>query len=214
MYVSYPFFMLTYYGQVDGVYAFGLALMYVALRKDNTVLASIGWMIAIVKIYVGLPLGLGLCLYFSKSWRSRAKIVALMGIYGLASIFIWQGWIPNLLERSSTNPPNFAFSMDLWQITGPAILVLWIPIALSRRRDFIWWTATWLLTVPYLYVWTLSFFIMLPVGLIIWGVQISFATGFVVSTFLQIIPLIIYLQRWWLSWRTDWLSTLIRAMRT
>ena len=104
--------------------------------------------------------------------------------------------------------------MDLWQITGPAILVLWIPIALSRRRDFIWWTATWLLTVPYLYVWTLSFFIMLPVGLIIWGVQISFATGFVVSTFLQIIPLIIYLQRWWLSWRTDWLSTLIRAMRT
>lgn len=201
--ISYPFLMLTFYGQVDGIYAFGLALMFVALRDSRPILASVGWMIAIVKVYVGLPLGLGLWYYYAESWKVRIKIVILMGIYGVASLFIWPDWIPDLLMQSSEVPPNFSYSIDTWRIFGPIVLVLWIPVLLSRRKDFVWWTVTWVLTVPYLWVWILSFLVILPIGPIIWGVQISYVTGFVVSTFLQIIPFMVYLYRLWYTWKAN-----------
>lgn len=213
MFISYPFLMLTYYGQVDGIYAFGLAAMYLALKRRNDFLASLGWMIAIVKFYVGIPLGLGLLYYFAPDNRSRLRVIGLVGVYGLLSLVLWPGWVGDLLARSAEVAPNTAYSMDLWRYTGPAILLLWVPVFLSRKKDFVWWTATWVLTVPYLYVWTLTFLIMLPIGWVGWGVQISYGTGFVLSTFLQIIPLVIYLRCWWRSWRTDRLSAWLQRWR-
>jgi hypothetical protein len=213
LFISYPFLMLTYYGQVDGIYAFGLAVMYLALKRDNHLLASIGWMIAIVKFYVGGPLGLGLLVYFAADHRARLRVVGLMAVYGLLSLVLWPNWIGDLLARAAAVPPNLAYSIDLWRYTGPAILLLWVPVFLSRRKDFIWWTATWVLTVPYLYVWTLTFLILLPIGPVAWGVQVSFVTGFVLSTFLQVIPLVIYLRCWWQSWRTDRLMDGLRRWR-
>jgi hypothetical protein len=186
--------------------------MYLALKRDNDFLVSVGWMIAIIKFYVGIPLGLGLLYYFARDNRSRLRIIALMAVYGLLSLVLWPDWIGDLMARSADVPPNTAYSIDLWRYTGPAILLLWIPVFLSRRVDFVWWTATWVLTVPYLYVWTLSFLIMLPVGWIGWGVQISYVAGFVLSTFLQVIPLVIYLRSWWRSWRTDRLMDALRAL--
>lgn len=218
-FISYPFLMLTYYGQVDGIYAFGLVLMFLSLRRGNDLLASAGWMIAVVKFYVGIPLGAGLWLYFARDNRSRARIVAMMAAWWLLSLVLWPGWIGDLVTRARATPPNVDFSIDLWRYFGPAVLLLWVPVLLSKRRDYVWWVAAWALTVPYIYVWTLTFLIMMPVGLVGWGVMANYflapvvGTGFILSTFLQIIPLVVYLRAWAKSWQDDRLMDALRSWK-
>ena len=129
---------------------------------------------------------------------------------GMVSFLLWPNWFMDLLQRASEVSPNQAYSMDTWRIFGPMVMLLWLPLLISRRKDFIWWTATWFLTVPYVYVWSLTFLAMLPVGWIVWGLHLSYAMGFVVSTVLQLIPLAIYLWRLWLAWQAHKATTQLK----
>ncbi|HEX2621117.1 MAG TPA: hypothetical protein VHL11_13240, partial [Phototrophicaceae bacterium] len=52
-FVSYPLFYTIYYGQVDGIYAFALAWMYLALQRRDPLQASLAWLLALSKWYIG-----------------------------------------------------------------------------------------------------------------------------------------------------------------
>lgn len=195
-FVSYPLLFTIYYGQLDGVYAFGLALMALALKRDSAPLAAVGWLLALVKYYVGLPLGLGVLLVMTKNRRVQRWTVVYVLLFGILSLGLWPVWPLDILARMQAIPPNDLYSFDLWQITGPLVLLLWIPVLLcvNRLRDLTWWAATWVLTTPYIYPHGLVHLLVHPVGLVGWGVQAAYITGFGVLLWLNVIPMVLYVQ--------------------
>lgn len=214
-FISYPFLFAMYYGQVDGIFAGSLALMYLALNggsrriqaaqtvtRLHIALATLAWFFASGKFYVGIPLGLGIWWMYGGNWRIRAQIIAGMALLGLLSLMVYPNWLPDLIQRVQAVPPKTEYSIALWQFLGPVILLLWIPVLLSRRQDYRWWVAAWALTVPYLHMHGLTHLLVVPVGAIGWLVQVNFVlpailgTGLVEAVYLMVIPAVVYLTAW------------------
>jgi hypothetical protein len=105
-FTSYSFLFSIYYGQIDGIHAFGLAWMAVALRKENYFQASLGWFIAIAKFYIGVPLGLGILWCYGSNRKTQIGVITLVTIFTLLSLLIWPNWHTDLLFRIHMNPPH------------------------------------------------------------------------------------------------------------
>ncbi len=208
IFISWQLLSIMYYGQIDGLIAFGLALAYQGLKAERDWQVVIGLVIAFVKFHIGIPLGVGLVLYYAKDWRTQLRIAVYLLIFIVIALFIWSGWLVNFLTVRDNLIEDH--SIDFWDITGPAILLLWIPVFLSRTRNYMWWTTTWLLTVPYVFNTGFLFLMILPVAPIIWGTQAQYLLGFESPPYIQIISVILYLSYWWQSLPTDRLMSLLQ----
>lgn len=209
---SYSLFIAISYGQVDGIFVGMLTLMYLALRRGWIVPAAVCWFIASAKFYSGIPLGLGLLWYYADK-RQWAQAVVVMGVLGLGSLLVYPDWIPDLLQRMRELPPHDTYTIDLWSYLGPIVLLFWVPVLLSRKKDYRWFVAAWMLTSPYLHIHALLYMLVFPVGWIGWIVQVNYLTGLTVALYLMIVPAYVYLMSWRASWQTDWLSVWLARRR-
>jgi hypothetical protein len=194
-FISYPLFYTIFYGQMDGIYAFGLALMCLALQRKNAPLAAVGWLIALTKWYVAFPLGVGL-LWVYADHRLRLQVVGLVSLAFGLSLLIWQNWVMEWAARIQRENPTDLYGISSWELFGPSVLALWIPVLLSRQKDYRWWVATWALTTPYLHIHGLTHVLLFPVGAVGWLVQVNYFTGLIKSHYLLIVPLVVYVMSW------------------
>ncbi len=219
-FLSYPFFFSLYYGQMDGIFAASLAVMVLALRRGSAPVAALAWMMAAGKFYVGIPLGLGVWWCYAANNRVRAQVVALVALLTLVSFVAYPHWLPDLVARARAVAPLRDWSIDLWPVAGPVLLLLWVPVFLSRTRDYRWWVAAWALTVPYLHIHGLLHVLIQPIGPVGWWVQVNFllpvlfGQGLSLQSYhLLLIPGIVYLYAWSRSWSSDWLSLVLARLR-
>lgn len=196
---SYALTTSLFFGQPDGLWAIGLVLMYWGVKRKSTSLAVIGWLIAMPKYYIGLPLGVGILWCFADIKQARQIIIfTVLGL--VASLFIYGPWPLRILERWAASPPGDVYAIDTWQYIGPAGLILWLPIFLTRNRSFSGFTAAWALSVPYLQVHGLLYVLMTsgPIGLLAHvGYLMGFGEDIII---LQIFSLAVYIMAfrpWW-----------------
>jgi hypothetical protein len=201
-FISYPLLYTLFYVQVDGIYAFALTIMYFALQRKNAPLAALGWLIALTKWYLAIPLGVGLLWYYADH-QTRIRVSVILGAAFLASLVIWQNWVVLWAERLIVDTPVHPNAINSWQLFGPFVLLLWIPVFLSQKKDYRWWVATWALTSPYLHIHGLTHLLLFSTGIAGWLVQGNYFTGPLNAHYVLIVPLIIYFQSWRESWATD-----------
>ncbi|HEX2619022.1 MAG TPA: hypothetical protein VHL11_02715, partial [Phototrophicaceae bacterium] len=103
---------------------------------------------------------------------------------------------------------------DSWDYAGPLALLLWIPVLLSRKKDYRWWVMTWALTTPYIHIHGLTHVLLFPVGVIGWIVNLNYFTGLIVSKYMLIVPLSVYLRSWWESRKDNRLAEWLARLRT
>ena len=197
---SYALLFSLFYGQADGLWAGALVLMYVGIKRENTGLAVLGWLIALVKYYIGFPLGIGLLWCFAGR-KQATHIIGITGIMILISFVVYGPYPIEILDRAAQIAPDDGFAIDLWQYLGPLVLVLWLPILLTRNRDYRVFMVTWALTTPYLHVHGLTHMVAIISGPIAWTNHIGYVIGFGKQLILlQITGLIVYilfLYRWY-----------------
>jgi len=174
---SYALLFSLFYGQIDGMWAGALVLMYVGIKRENTGLAVFGWLIALVKYYIGFPLGIGLLWCFAGR-KQTTHIVGATGIMLLISFVIYGPYPIEILDRAAQTPLLDSFAIDLWQYTGPLILLLWLPVLLTKKRDYRLFVATWALTTPYLQVHGLTHLLVVLSGPVAWTNHIGYVIGF------------------------------------
>ena len=163
---SYALLFSIFYGQIDGLWAGALVVMYVGIKRENTGLAVLAWLVALIKIYIGFPLGIGLLWCFA-SRKQMVQILGFTGIMMLLSFLVYGFYPQEILERAAQFPPDDEYAIDLWQYVGPIILLLWVPIIVTRNRDYRLFVVTWALTTPYLHVHGLTH-LLVVLGPIAW----------------------------------------------
>jgi hypothetical protein len=196
---SYPLMFSIFYGQPDGLWAIGLALMFWGIKRKSTPLAVFGWIIALAKYYIGVPLGIGLLWCFS-DFR-QARLIILFTILSLiGTLFIYGPWPLEILERWKMVPPEVTYAIDTWQFVGPLAVLVWIPYLLIRNRSYSGFVAAWALSSPYVNTHGLTHLLVTvgPVGLLTdLGYILGHGTHLVI---LQITSVIVYLMAfhpWW-----------------
>jgi hypothetical protein len=203
---SYALMFTMFYGQIDGLWAMGLVLLYIGIKRQNTPLAVVGWMIALVKYYIAFPLGIGLLWCFA-DFKSARQILVFTGLALLGTLLLYGLWPLETLERLRIHPATNQNAIDLWRFFGPFVLLLWIPVLWTRNRSYTIFAATWALTTPYIHPHGLTHLLVTagPIGVV--G-HIGYLIGYDKSlVLLQITSLLVYLSplfpHLWM-----WLSTI------
>jgi len=192
---SYAMTFSLFYGQPDGLWALGLGMMALGAKRKLSILLAIGFFIALAKYYIGLPLGIGI-LWCYANRRTAFRGVLITFILFLASLVIYGFWPIGVLDRINTISPTTEFTIDLWTHLGPLVLLFWLPVFITRSKSYVLWTATWALTVPYLYPHGLTHVLVAtgPIGVI--G-HIGYLLGFGQQLiWLQVMPLVVYIAAW------------------
>ena len=195
-FTSYIFLSTVFYGQFEGVIAAGLALMLSQAKRNNAFLVSLGWFIACSKLYLGIPLGLGIWLLFldrPRQWRT----VGWMCVWTLLSFVIWGNWLANLLTQVRAVQVDTGLAYPSWDLIGGIALFLWIPVFFFCRKDLRLWFAAYFLTTPYLQHSSFTLFFLLPLG----GIGLLGLVPFVFVVlhpyYLLLIPLRWYIASLW-----------------
>lgn len=165
--LNYQMFYTLFYGQVSGVIAAGLALMWWGLARRRPFAAGLGLTLALVKFHIGIPIGLALLLLARTSWydRLRCGLVPLVAV--LISLLLYPYWVLNLLEKLIVEPPITFGSIALMPLLGLGVLLLWLPPLLLRRspgRRLAALMAASALAVPYYQHTGLVTLAVLPLG--------------------------------------------------
>jgi hypothetical protein len=208
---SYPLLHMISFGQMDGIYTAGMALMYVSLQRNQRVGAVIGWILLAIRWNFGGPIGFGLLLMYGDR-RTKWQVFGAMIGFGLLSLAIWGLWPLNTLAR--VDQLYTEHNLSLWYLTGPLIVLLWIPVLLARTQDIRWWIATWFLTVPYFNIHLFVHLLVFPVGVIGLIPNLAYLTSIFRGRFLadpvlmQIFPLWIYGMSLRQAWSTHHLRDL------
>ena len=161
-FLNYSALSFLFYGQMEGVVILGLAALKWGLERDQPSVASLGLIAALVKPQVGLPLAL---FFLIKKWRWEP--VVSLAIVVATSLVLWPGWPSDLAQRLLSAPPDTSGNISLWQYTGPAALLLWIPallIPMSDSRRQVVLAATSALGLPYFQMYSPLLLYVMPVG--------------------------------------------------
>lgn len=198
--LSYQMFYVLYYGNIVGVIAGGLALLWWMLHRGRPEIAGIGLVIACIKVQLGLPFGLMLILLADVTWMQRARALLVLLIVGLLSLVVYPGWLETLIDTTRTVPPNTLGNIALWQYVGAGALVLWLPMLYCWRgwnngRRLAAFGAALALTLPYFQQTDLLVLFVLPVGWLAILGNVGFL--FLVMSWsalklLVIVPLVLY----------------------
>lgn len=168
MLLSYQSIYCLFYGQIVGLVAGALALMYWALLRERYILAGLLFALASVKPQIGFVMGVTFILLANTSWFNRIKVVFVSSLPVLASVI----WYPDFIADvyyGRTSPPNDLGSISLWQYIGAWALVLWLPtllLRLSPGKRVIAVLITTALTLPYFQQTDLLLLYALPTGLL------------------------------------------------
>lgn len=183
---SYAIGFSFFYGQPDGLWALGFGLMM--WKRNNPWLLALGLFIVSAKFYIGIPIGLAI-LWCSAPRGAAIKAAMIWAAAMIGSLFVYGLWPLGILERALTIAPSDAIAIDLWQYTGPIVLLLWLPVLFTK--DLKLWIATWALTTPYIHAHGLTHLLVAlgPIGLI--G-NIGYLVGFDRLILLQVLPASIY----------------------
>lgn len=200
-FLSYPFFFMIYYGQVDGLIVGGIGWMAYSLQHQKNGQAALAWLLILIKIQMGIILGPAL-LYVYATPTQRWQVIKITALLFGASQILWPAWAFHWFYHTLfTDNLNHIFSISLWPYTGALILLLWIPPLLSSPpRHMRWFAATFLLTTPYINPNGLLSLLVFPLGWVGWLVQIHFFTGPKGGILFQLVPFLIYLWHlptWW-----------------
>lgn len=165
--LSYQMLFSLYFGQIVGVIVVGLAFYWWMLHRKQPLIAGLGAVFALVKPQMSIPVLLVMAFMSTASWRERIiSSLASFAALGL-SMLIWQGWIPDFIQRMQSEPPMTAGSIALWEYVGAWCLLLWLPVLfvpMPPLRRLILVTATTSIATPYyIHNGLLSLFVM-PIG--------------------------------------------------
>jgi hypothetical protein len=167
--LSYQLLFSLWFGQIVGVIVAGMAFYWWMLQRERPLLAGWGAVLALIKPQMGIPMLLAMGLLGTGKWRDRVVSAVIPFVVLGLSLLIWQGWIPDLLARMESNPPQTAGSIDLWQWIGAAALILWLPVIflpIPPVRRLIAVAATMSIATPYFIHNGLLALFMLPIGTI------------------------------------------------
>jgi hypothetical protein len=167
--LSYQMLFSLYFGQIVGVIVAGIAFYWWMLQRERPLVAGWGAVLALIKPQMGIPMLLAMGLLGTDKWRDRIiSAVIPFAVLGL-SLLIWRGWIPDLLARMESNPPQMSGSIDLWQWIGAWTLILWLPVVflpMPPVKRLIAVAATMSIATPYFIHNGLLALFMLPIGYI------------------------------------------------
>ncbi len=202
LFTSYPFLFAVYYGQMEGVFAAALVYMLFALKRDDVIGASVAFLIAMIKIHVGVLLGLGILLMAASNNTVRFRVLAIVAAWMLVSFILWPNWVPDLMMRLIARTHD-QLGFQSWLLVGPLALLLWVPFVAWYRPDYRWWAATYALTFPYYNVHYLLHLLIMPTAGVGWIAQLAYFTGYDNYDYLLLIPLLIYLICWYQAFRAN-----------
>jgi len=128
--LSFQMLYVAFIGQIIGVIAAGLALLWWGLHRRRWALAGLGLTIACTKFHIGLIVGSILLLIADISWRERLRVLVVPAVVLALSLVIYPMWPLDVLATIRNTPANDWGSISLWRWIGPSALFLWIPALL------------------------------------------------------------------------------------
>lgn len=142
-------FWMLWWGQIDLLAIFGIALGWQAIQKDNWKLLALAMVLATVKPQIG---GIPLAVIWWWSGANRWKALSVFAGIGLASLVIWGPWPLWVWESIRTFVAGKTYGP--WNTSlGPWALPLFIPaflMPMSRFERLRVLIATTLLISPYM----------------------------------------------------------------
>jgi hypothetical protein len=166
--LSYQMLFVCFYGQITGVTVAGLALLWWSLGRRRWLLAGLGAALALIKWQMGIPLCLALVLLSDSSWYDRLRVLLVVLLVALASLFLYPNWPVIVVARLMSEPPIRFGDVSLWPRFGAIALLLWLPpllVPLPRGRRYAAICAACALAVPYFQQTGLLTLFVLPLGL-------------------------------------------------
>jgi hypothetical protein len=199
--LSFQMLYVAFIGQIVGIIAGGLALLWWGLRRRRWTLAGLGLTIACTKFHLGIIIGLALLLIADISWRERVRVLIVPAIVLALSLVVYPSWPMQVISTLRTTPANDWGSISLWRWIGPLALILWIPpllLPLSRPQRLVALIATMALALPYFQQTDLLALFILPVG---WVYVLLGNLGYLFFTIyweglqiLAVVPLLLYVS--------------------
>lgn len=165
--LNYQLFYSLFYGQIVGITAAGLALMWWSMHRQRWHLAGVGGLVAVSKVQVGGVLGLAIWLLTPATWRDRFRMLIIPILVLIVSLVFNPDWLFELRTRLNESPPNDFGSIALWSWVGPLSLLVWIPVLslkMPAGRRLIAVAAATALGVPYFQQTDLVHLYMFPIG--------------------------------------------------
>lgn len=118
-------FFVLFYGQITGILAAGVAVFWVALRRDHWLLAGIGACMALTKYQWGFPLLIVLGWLAQRPKRTYFLTTCVTFVIIGVCLGLYPEWLTTFATRYNLYPPNDQASISLWRYVGPASLILW-----------------------------------------------------------------------------------------
>lgn len=186
-----------FYGQIVGLVAGALALMWWCLLKKRFVLAGLLFALASAKPQIGFIVGATLILLADISWFSRLKVLFVSSLPVLASAIWYPNFIADVYYGTTTAVNSFG-SVSLWQYIGAWALLLWLPtllVPMPPGKRLVAVLTTTALSLPYFQQTDLLLLFALPVGWVgllgnLGYLMIFFGWG--ALPLLVIVPLVVY----------------------
>ncbi len=207
--LTYPFFFLLFYGQIDALVVLGLALSWWALERDRPWWIGVGFALAALKPQISLAALILLWWWLSPSARLKSLAVPL-GVV-LASVLRYGWWFPGWWHHLFHGPLYRHGSITLWEVVGPWALLLWLPVffvRLPRVKKLLLVLTVSALTMPYYQQHSLVMLQVFPIGWISWWSNVGFLFFYFrwgILRWIVLLPLVVYLRcLWrgqpWLAW--------------
>jgi hypothetical protein len=171
--IAYHTLMVSFTGTITGLLAAAVAGLWWALQRRRMVIAGLLATFSLAKLGWGIPLVVAMVLVSPATWRERSRAVVSAGVIGLASLAVYGWWPADVIERADTVPP--AGNGSLWHFVGPVVLVLWIPVLVTRmdpRTRITAAMATAVLATPYVQQYDFALLFTMGhswIGLVSWA---------------------------------------------
>ena len=124
-----------YFGNMAGITAGGLALMWWGMAHRRWPVAGAAMLVVMTKYQSGGLFALLLIWLAQVPWRDKLKVLLIPCLGVLATFLIHPTWLFEVIDRSRINPPNTDGSVSLWRWLGPWALSIFIPpLVLPMRR--------------------------------------------------------------------------------
>lgn len=164
--LSYQSFYCLFYGQIVGLIAGALALLWWSLQARRVWLAGLMFALAAAKPQLGLPIGVTLILLADISWFNRIKVVFVSSLPVLASVIWYPDFITDVYYGAIYELSSLG-SISLWRYVGAWSLLVWLPVLfvpLTPGRRLVAVLAATALSLPYFQQTDLLVLYALPVG--------------------------------------------------
>jgi hypothetical protein len=198
--LSYQMVYVIFYGQITGIMIGGLALAWWGMKSKKYHLAGLGFLIASVKMQLGLPLSVIIWLLEDLNWKERSliSVVPLLGL--LVTFLLYPDWVQNILLAIQSGKVDRLGDISLWRFVGPWSLIFFIiPFIVpfdhkTRKLSLI---AASLFALPYVQQTGLLILLVFPFGWLSLLGNLGFLFPFLEWELLSwffLIPLAIYLM--------------------